>query len=70
MVAPIEEVLTQQGERSGGNHNNCVTEIGCDEGRERAQGLAHYLRANASMDCNEGKDRNFALGECLRVLFE
>ena len=62
VAAPVEEVITQQGECSGGNRNNRVIEIGCDEGRRAARGLARRLGANASINCSGEKGEHFILG--------
>ena len=61
VAAPVEEVITQQGERSGGNRNNFVMESDA-EGRECRAWFACCLRANASINCNEEKGEYFALG--------
>ena len=39
MAAPVEEVITQQGERSGGNRNNCVIESDAMRAGSAARGL-------------------------------
>ena len=37
--APVEEAITQQGERSGGNRNNCVIESDAIKAGSAARGL-------------------------------
>ena len=70
MAAPVEEVVTQQGERSGGNRNNCVIEIGRDAGRESHARFSTSPRGKCRHQLQRGERQTFRIGERFRVLFE
>ena len=69
VAAPVE-VITQQGERSGGNRNNWVIVIGCDEGRESRARLSTSPGGKCQHQLQRGERRTFRIGERFRVLFE
>ena len=70
VAAPVEEVITQQGERSGGNRNNWVIVIGCDEGRESRARLSTSPGGKCQHQLQRRGRRTFRIGERFRVLFE